>query len=217
MAAASLALTVGCGAGTAPPPGPSAPTPSAATPTATAAPPEPDSALPDRDWGVVESDRFLLNVSLPDRGGWITDDRSGPWFRARHPASRSEILLRTWRAGRAVTHEQCERQARLWRPDLPTFPSEAVLDTRRLDAPNGYVSELTVGAGLSEDGQLEGFALLVGTALRRCLVFVFSTRAAGAHAEQQLGARLSLMSDGVLPELRARTVDDRGRGLREVR
>jgi len=166
---------------------------------------------------VVESARFLVDLPLPDWRGWITDDHSGPWLHARHPASRSEILLRTWRAGREVKHEQCERQARLWRPDLPAPGGEAMLDERRLLAPDGYVSELTVDAFLNEDGRLEGFALLVGTTLRRCLVFVYTTRATGALAERLVGERLSLVSDRIVPALRARSVDDRGRAVRETR
>jgi hypothetical protein len=212
----ALAVALGCGSSHAPAPGPEA---AAASPSATPGPAAPEpvpGGLPDRDWGDIESARFLVVVPVPERGGWVVDDR-GPWLEASHPVSRSRLQLRTWRASRLVRPEECEKQARLWQPDLPEASAAAVLETRQLDAPDGYRTHLTVGVQQHAGDELEGFALAFGAAPGRCLALVYRTAASGRDAEQAVGNRLLVIADGALARMTARRVDDRARGQRPIR
>src|SRR4030095_6641264 len=101
-------------------------------------PPEKPAELDDRDWEMVRSLRHSLELPLRPRTGWTLDDKTDPWFVARHSSTTSELRARTWTAPRLVQPAECEAQARLWRPDLPPSAGDTAVVRRALSAPDGY-------------------------------------------------------------------------------
>lgn len=214
MADARLAIAVaaalaGCGSGSqAPlPPPTSAPAPSAAPPPAGSG-----AELPSTGWGSARSARQSVELSLPDRDGWHVDDAATAWFSARHPVTRSELLLRTWRAARTVKRDECEAQARLWRPSIPPAPEESVIERRMVAAPEGWSTELVVGVGPAPTpGELQGFALAFGVTVGRCYALLYTTLDSGRGAEVTIARRLGVIADEVVPSVRFLSIDDRVR------
>jgi len=154
----------------------------------------------------------LLVVKLPQRTAWAVDDQTSRWLLLRHPPSQSELRVRTWRAARLVRPEECERQARLWRPGIPMPSADTALDRRKLFQPRGYVTRAVAGVRpVGRTGALEGFVLAFGATIGRCFAFVYTTHARGTGAEAAIGDRLALVADGVLPAVRIRSIDDRAR------
>lgn len=206
-----LLLAVGCAGGSAR----SSRLPAAAEPAApapSAAPVRTDAELDARGWGDVPSLRFSLVVRLPERRAWTVDDQTSHWLLLRHPPSQSELRLRAWRAARLVHPDDCERQARLWRPQIPTSSASTTLDRRKLAKPTGYTTRAIAGVRpLGHTGTLEGFVLAFGATIGHCFAFVYTTHASGPGAETAIGDRLALMTDGVLPAVRMRSIDDRVR------
>jgi hypothetical protein len=166
--------------------------------------------LPASGWGPVTSLRFSLVLKLPDRHSWQVDDQTSRWLTLRHRPSDSELRVRTWAAARLVRPEECEQQARLWRPEIPDPGGHTALDQRRLDKPSGYTTRAVAGVRpLGHTGELEGFALAFGATIGRCYAFVYTTRARGAGADNAIADRLAVVMDGILPAVQARSIADR--------
>ena len=163
-------------------------------------------------WARARSVRHSLDVPIPEADEWQIDDRTTPWLVLRHAPTRSALELRTWRAPRRVDREQCERQARLWRPDIPAADPETVVERRQLTAPAEYATEIVVGVGPDPGASgLLGYALAFGATVQRCYAFVYTTHAAGTGAEAAIARRLGVMADEVAPRVRVRSIDDRVR------
>jgi hypothetical protein len=150
---------------------------------------------------------FPVELKLPDKRSWQISD--GPtWLVLRHAQTSSELALRTWRAERLVRRSDCEAQARLARPTIPTVHEEAVVDRRALAQPADFDSELVVGVEPSASG-ISGYAFAIGASVGRCYAAVFTTHVAGAGAEQEVAARLGFVVDRILSNVRLRSVDER--------
>ncbi len=205
-----LVLACGCSASSRAPARAAAPGPTAAATATEPSPPASRPALQAQSWGAVTSLRFSLVVKLPEHRAWQVDDHTSHWLLLRHPASDSELRVRTWRAARLVRPDDCERQARLWRPEIPTPTADTALDQRQLASPAGYTTRVVAGVQPSrQSGTLEGFVLAFGADVGRCFAFVYTTRASGPGAEASIGDRLALIDNGVLPAVRMRSIDDR--------
>jgi len=198
--AALLAASVtACGG--APPPAPLAPK---AKPVSAPA----DLAFADRAWGAVSSERFFLELPLPESQSWTIDDRSGRWLVAVNVPTKSMIWIRAWREGSVMTHGACEAVARPWRRDLFGPDAASLVDRRSLAAPDGFDTE--VGFSVRRSGNaLGGVAVAVGARFRNCLVMAYATRAEGAGAELAVADRLSFVAERIFGRARNRTIDDR--------
>jgi hypothetical protein len=204
----AAALAQGCGAA-------AHTDPKSGTPAPLRPPPPVEAAgLSDRAWGSAVSSRYSVVVALPERDSWQIDDTREAWWTARHRASQSELSVRTWRAGRLVTAEDCKKQIRLWRPEGPDPEArpESVIERRVIDAPAGYATELVVGVQRGDQGsELEGFVIAVGHTIGECYAALYSTRAGGKNPESTLGERLALVTEGILPRIAKRGIEDRVR------
>lgn len=150
---------------------------------------------------------FPIELALPDKDGWQISE--GPsWWVADHRVSSSRLAFRTWRADRTVRRSECEAQARLARPTLPILHEEAVIDRRTLSAPADFDNELVLGVEPSALG-ISGYALVIGAGVGRCYAAVFTTSVTGRDAELEVAARLGLVADRVLSDVRVRSVDER--------
>jgi len=168
----------------------------------------PDRALPDGGFGSLRSARFFIELPLPDFGTWSIDDRSNRWLVATHAASESALYVRAWREGSVVAHQTCEAEARSWRADL-LGPSDAALTARRkLDAPEGFDTEVGFGV-VPAAGGLSGVAAAFGARIRDCVVLVFTTRVSGPDGERALAARLAFVTERVFGEAKRLKVEDR--------
>jgi hypothetical protein len=164
--------------------------------------------LADRDWGVLRSRRFFLEVPLPDLRGWHVDDRSGRWLVAIHPLSHSTLYVRAWREGSVVSRDYCEASARRLRPDLFGADASELVARRSIPGPEGF--DMQAGFAVRPvGGALTGVVAASGAMVRRCLVVAYTTDAAGANAEADLAKRLAFFTERILSRATSLTVDDR--------
>lgn len=202
------AVAASCAARSAPPEAPPAPEPSA-QPS-----PEPQAPAPMADalagpWGIVEPRFTSFRLPLPDAAAWrVGDEPPGRWLALHHPGSRSELRLRTWRAARTADPRSCERQARLWRPQIPSPDAAAVLDEGHISAPAGFHTRVISSVEAVESG-LKGAVLAFGASPGRCFALVFETRASGKLAAAAVGERVAQIRERSLPRVELRAIDDR--------
>jgi hypothetical protein len=150
---------------------------------------------------------FPLELELPDKANWQIHE--GPsWLVAEQRSSSSQLALRTWRAERLVQRADCEAQARLTRISIPLVHDDAIVERRVLSAPRDFDNELLVGVEPSALG-VSGYALVFGASVGRCYAAVFTTSDNGKDAELTVAARLGLVVDRVLSQVRVRSVDER--------
>jgi hypothetical protein len=144
-------------------------------------------------WGTFKSERFELQLPLPDGRGWRIDDHTGPWLSATHAATESALVVRSWTEDGRVTRERCEERARLWR----TFPDPARAEevkARSIDAPAGFDTFVSIGVLAGKPDQpIAGFALAFGGHAHRCFAWAYTTFARGPGAGLLLGERLATM------------------------
>jgi hypothetical protein len=161
----------------------------------------------DRGWGLVESQKRLVAVPLPERTAWRVDD--GPlWLSATHVGSKSILMVRTWRSGSVVAHEGCEAEARTFRPDLFGKDPSALVDRRPLGAPAGYDTEVAFQVKRAANA-LAGIAVAVGAKVRDCMVLAYATRADGPDAATAVSHRLAFVAERVFPQVFLRKAEDR--------
>lgn len=165
----------------------------------------------------VRSVRTSLELTLPNRAHWTVDDEHERWLVARHPATSSELRLRTWVAPRIVTAEDCERQARLWRRQIPLTDEQSIVTRLPLTAPRAYRGDLSVLVSPDQSGSIVGAVIGFGASVGRCYAVVFTTQDKGDGAEDRLARRLERIVDDVLTTVRVLDVEDRGSGLRPER
>ena len=162
------------------------------------------AALRDAGWGVFGSRRFSLAVPVPMRDGWRKSETRN-WLSLRHPASESELLLRTWRAVRSAGADDCETEARTILPRLPVLDETNAVEQTRVDSPRGFDGRL--GVAVEADGRrIRGYVLLFGASVGRCFAGVFTTH---GDDELEIGDRLELIAHGVFPRVRVAEVEDR--------
>lgn len=151
---------------------------------------EPAAAGLDADFGLVEATGQGILLPLPDADAWRRDPRESRTWVARHTATQSRLLARTFRADGVARGDDCERQMRLWRRDLPVIPPEARVESRRVRLDGDFAGELVTYAEGPIAHAVTGNALLFASDGRQCLCLVFSTSAEGADAASIVGARL---------------------------
>ncbi|HEU4578133.1 MAG TPA: hypothetical protein VFS67_07755 [Polyangiaceae bacterium] len=153
-----------------------------------------------------------LAFPLPDPAGWRRDTREQHSWVALHQRSSSRLVVRAWRFDGIPGADGCERQARLWRKDLPQLaPSELVAQSERLLA-GAYRARITVGvreAASSTPERLVGSALGFGSDARECLMIAFSTSAAGPGARRVIAERLAAIAGTVFERARRLRIEER--------
>ena len=161
---------------------------------ARSAAPATSHGLPDRDWQSFVSQRFGFRVQLPDRTGWVEvpDER---WLTLLHRPTRSTLRLRSWRASPRVTKDECQEQVYLWRSELR--PVQEVVVEGALGAPQGFDVHVRVDLFAQAAEGRRAVAFAFGAAVRRCYAAYFETGLAEL-TEAELGARLRLVTEGVL-------------------
>jgi hypothetical protein len=164
----------------------------------------------DGEWGTIRIVSRGLEVEVPEVAQW--QYRAGKsWVRLEHAPSDSTLELWLARAERGARPSDCEARARLERPDLFRPAPETTIETRVLDAPAEFRSELTVGLSAKPgDTALSGYVVAFGATVSRCFAAQFTTRVeGGSGAELELARRLDLIASRTLPRIALRGVEDR--------
>jgi hypothetical protein len=108
--------------------------------------------------------------------------------------------------------EDCERQARSWRPELPQAAREELLEQREQVLAGVYQATIVLfvrSATPAPGGALEGHALAFGSDARSCLMMAFSTLSSGARATDDIAERLSVVAEGVFGRARRVGIGER--------
>jgi hypothetical protein len=147
--------------------------------------------------GTLEAQGQGLELLLPNPEGWRVDPTERFSWVVHHRRSESALVVRVWRTDAIVRPEDCERQARTWRPDLPRLDAAEIVQSSRPRLAGDYDGRLTVGVRSSAraptEVRLSGYALAFGSAARSCLLLAFSTFAEGPSARRSIADRLALI------------------------
>lgn len=160
---------------------------------------------------VIEARGQSLTFPLPDPGGWRRDPRETRSWVAAHRATASRLVVRAWQHDAVARVEDCERQARLWRPDLPVLAPFDVVEARQATLAGTYTSQVSVGVQAEEAlmDTLRGHALAFGSDARSCLMLAFSTTASGPGALGVVAERLGVISETVFGGVRRLGIEER--------
>jgi hypothetical protein len=153
-----------------------------------------------------------LELPLPDAQGWRRDARDKQNWVARHRRTASTLVVRAWDHAELARIENCERQARSWRPELPQAAREELLDQREQLLAGAYQSRVVLfvrAATPAPGGRLEGHALAFGSDARSCLMLAFSTTASGPRATDEIAERLSVVLEAVFGRARRVGIGER--------
>jgi hypothetical protein len=153
--------------------------------------------------GTFHSARFELSLDLPDGKAWRVDDHRAPWLVATHEPTRSTLKLRSWTEDRVVTKRGCYERARQWQQGLPDIDGPGAIgdEVRQLDA----TVEARLVSGVSvPDGSpdIAGFSVAVGTAVRKCVVIVYETKASRPAGPEAVADRLAVVFETVMAKVR---------------
>jgi hypothetical protein len=158
--------------------------------------PAPD-AVPARDafdagYRNVEVLGQNLVLELPDAEGWRREGHERQGWEATHARTGSRLVARTWRSDGRVGPGDCERQMRVWRPELPSLSPELRVDQHR-EAVADYAADVVAGVD-ARTLEASGLVSIFGSEGRECLCLVFSTSARGVGASATVAGRLGTMS-----------------------
>jgi len=190
--AASCASTAGCAA-----------EPPRVESAAGASIPPPAATFDDDDkgWGKFHSKRFALTIPLPEGRAWRIDDRSTPSLTAKHDATRSVLVLRTFVEPALMNRQRCEERAR----ELGLVPSKTMRTVEDLVTVGPEAFDTRVWAalepGATEDAPIAGHLFAFGAFVHKCLFFHFTSDVASARDESVLSARLALVRVRILAGL----------------
>lgn len=163
--------------------------------------------------GSVEATGQGLELDLPDADGWRRDAREPRSFVAVHAATRSRLLVRAWSADALARPDDCERELRRLRPELPALAPEERVEERSLRVAGNHAARLEAGVAPSLDaaGALDGYALLFASEGRHCLALIYSTSAQGETAPRVIGERLGAMTRVTFERVRGLGIEQRVR------
>jgi hypothetical protein len=160
----------------------------------------------------VEAKGQGLEFPMPDAAGWRLDKRERHTWVARHRRSSSELAVRAWRFDGIARPEDCEREAREWRKDLPRFSPAEVIESREQLLAGAYLGRVTVAVRAAAPGSPErgaGYVLGFGSDARDCLMLAFATSASGANVRNVLAERLATISGSVFERARRLDITER--------
>lgn len=176
-------------------------------------PPPPQLTIADAAWKTVLLSQFGLWLPLPEAASWRRLETDS-WWAAKHGPTGSVLEVKRWNQRELVDTADCERQARLWRPDLEQLQRQETIVEDTTAEVAGYRARVIVlsrgsrGNAAALDNTL-GAVLVFGANVRSCLSLRFRTRALGKGSPEIVAARMALVSEALLPKVRLREIDAR--------
>jgi len=159
----------------------------------------------DASWGTFHSKRFALTVPLPEGRAWRIDDHTTPSTTARHGATRSTLIVRTFVEPGLMNRQRCEDRAR----ELGLVPAARLETVEDLATVGPEAFDTRVWAalepGATDDAKIVGHLFAFGAFIRKCLFFHYASEVPSARQESVLSARLALVRVRVLGGI---TLDD---------
>ena len=163
--------------------------------------------VPGAEWGAarwVPYDALAqgLSMPLPPDVAWRVETTKDGWLIAKHGPAMTTIGVRWIATDGLANRARCEARARD-QGALPDREEAAVLEKRRVDLPSGFDTTLEVGLLAAQPGKpITGYAVAIGGWSRRCFVYVLTTTAQGAGAEEAVADRLALFVERSFLRLR---------------
>ncbi len=115
-----------------------------------------------------------------------------------------------WPERRLVTWQECLADFARWRGTSGEAIISNALQCRDADVPAGFAARLIVTVNKGEGGaSRSGSAVLIGADIARCFAFVAFVRPPAALQDDELLARIALVTDGIIPKIRPRNVEQR--------
>jgi hypothetical protein len=158
----------------------------------------------------VSGERTPVLVSLPKAGHWQVEDQKTTWWVAANAELGMSLEAKLWPERRLVTWQDCLEDLGRWRNVSGQSMVSNALQSRDMKGPSGFSSHLlvTVNKG-SQAHDRTGTAVLVGADIARCFAFWVSIETRNQSNEDELLARMALVTEGILPKIRLRSVEQR--------
>jgi hypothetical protein len=166
--------------------------------TATAALAEPFGVSGGKAFDRVTLRRFQLSLEVPDPNGWHPVRAKSQFLELAHAATGSHLVVRGWFENENATRHLCEERARRAR----TLPDGELIARAAAAIPEGFASEVTMGAGNGTDGTTRRYLNVFGARARHCFALSFTTEDAGAHAVAAVEGRVAVIRDHTLASVR---------------
>jgi hypothetical protein len=156
-------------------------------------------------WGMFHSKRFELSIGLPDGAAWKIDDHRTSWLKATHDATHSALAFRSWSESDNVTRKGCYARAREWDSTLPDLDAQPLIGDELRAVLGHRDARVAVGVVVGSPGapRTGGFVVAIVGDVRRCILVSFRTEASGPAAADEVADRLAIVSDRVLPGMKA--------------
>jgi len=158
----------------------------------------------------VSGERTPVLVSLPKTGHWQVEDQKTTWWVATNAGLGMSLEAKLWPERRLVTWQDCLEDLGRWRNVSGQSMVSNSFQSRDMMGPSGFSSHLlvTVSKG-SQSHDRTGTVVLVGADIARCFAFWASVETRDNSNEDELLARIALVTEGILPKIRLRSVEQR--------
>lgn len=162
------------------------------------------------DFFDVVGTRTPIALSLPTTGNWEFDDQHTPWWVASNATLELKLEAKLWPERRQVTKQECLTDLSRWRSEARPGARANQVRTEGASIPQGFDSQLTVTTSKASGSENEGIVvLLVGAEVARCFGFVATLSPAKPLPRDELLARTALVTEGVIPKIQLRTIEQR--------
>ena len=190
------------------------------SPTAAAPPSAPDAPLAQTklevarqakwDFADAAGERTPIIVALPNVGHWQVDDRQTTWWVAINTPLDMRLEAKFWPERRLVTWQECLADFGRWRGTSGESIISNAIQSKDASVPAGFASRLIVTINKGAQGSNSaGSALLIGADIARCFAFVASVQPSVALKDDELMARIALATEGIIPRIRSRSIEQR--------
>ena len=160
------------------------------------------------DFEEVSGERTPVLVALPKAGQWQVDDQKTTGWVATNTTLGMRVEARLWPERRLVTWQDCLVDLGRWRTITPVDSN--TLQSKDVNLPAGFTSHLFVH--VTDRNPMKsrtGTVTLVGADVSRCVAFWTTVQVPGTSNDDELLARVALITEGVLPRFRLRSIEER--------
>ena len=154
--------------------------------------------------------RTPVVVPLPKAGSWQIDDQHTPWWVASNAPLALKLRARLWPERRQVAPEECLSDLNRWRGTSGQIQRANPVESQTRAVPDGFDARLTVTTGKFDKREIEGAVIvLVGADISRCFALVAEIEPTEAISQNELLARAALVTEGIVPKIRLRAIEQR--------